>query len=58
MWHGFEPQNCLKTEALKEAVRQNAKMSRKPSRKPRKMNEYAYIASKKDATYWRGFYLE
>ena len=58
MWHGFEAQNRLKTAVLKEEVRQNAKMSRKPSRKPRKMNEYAYIASRKHATYWRGFYLK
>ena len=58
MWHGFEAQNHLKNTVLKDLVRETAKMSRKPSRKARKMNEYAYIASKKDATYWRGFYLE
>ena len=58
MWHGFEPQNRLKTAVLKEAGRRNAKMSRKPFWKALKMNEYAYIASKKHATYWRGFYLK
>ena len=58
MWHGFEAQNHLIITVLKDLVRDTAKMSRKPSRKPRKMNEYAYIVSKKDATYWRGFYLK
>ena len=58
MWRGFESQNHIKTTVLKAAGRRNAKKSRKPFWKAPKMNEYAYIASKKDATYWRGFYLK
>ena len=58
MWRGFEAQNSPKSAVLKEEGGSNAKMKGKSLRKPQILNEYAYIASKKHATYWRGFYLE